>query len=176
MPISAMDAQASQSSVPIGPVLNLSPFDPTQATPTPTPAGTVFLDTFTNGALSYTTSTSNKYMGDGFKNTTLAGTTTYVSIRSYTFYMVSDAAVAYSDITARLTLWNNYNLNASSPVFSNAAAFFVVHLGSLVTPGSPVFFTGYRDGPPSVPIFGRRQRRELGVLAELPRRLGHRTY
>src|SRR5207253_3219020 len=46
--------------------------------------------------------------------------------------MVSAAVVAYTDIHARLALWNNY-VAANTPVFTNQAAFFDVDIGPLTT-------------------------------------------
>src|ERR1043166_625400 len=106
--------------------LNVSPADPAQASPTPTPPGSVvLLDTFTNGTVSFTSSVPRTYMGDGFTNNTLPGGTTYFQIRSYTFYMVSAAAVTYTDVHARLALWNNH-VQANTPVYTHQAAFFDV--------------------------------------------------
>jgi hypothetical protein len=121
----------------------LAPFNPTQATPTPSPAGAmVLLDTFTGQPTrNITTSIPRTYMGDGFIPATLPGGTSYVNVRSFTFYMTAAAVANYTDVHARLTLWNTYvQTGTAVPQFSNLAALFDVDLGPVnVTVPSALF-------------------------------------
>ena len=142
MPAQSLTAPL-QSSAAVNPITeNVLPVDPTQATPTPTPAGAmVLLDTYTNAtAFSITSSVPHTYMGDGFMNTVLPGGTTYFSIRSYDFFMASIAATAYTDIHARMQFWSTYVQTATAVnQFSNPAGFFDVDLGAFTTAASSFY-------------------------------------
>jgi hypothetical protein len=150
----SQDLPASANSGPI-PVLSAPiPIEPAQATATPTPAGAVvLLDTFNGRTVSFTGSTPRTYMGDGFTNSTLTPGTTYVSLRSYTFYMVAAVVANYTDIHARLALWDNYNAASATTVFANNNAFFDVDLGPVNITAAPVFFAVTVTALPPFPFF-----------------------
>ena len=111
-----------------------SPTATATATPTATPNPGTLLDTFTNSdTQTFTGSMPRTYMGDGFTNNTLPGNTASVQVNSFTLYMVAATTTAYTDVVARIQLWNTHN-GGATPVFSNAAGpLITVDLGPVST-------------------------------------------
>jgi hypothetical protein len=97
-------------------------------------AQTTLLDTFTNAqTVTFTGGEPRTYMGHAFQNNSLPAGTTSFQVTSLTVYMVSVAAVNYTDILARIQLWNTYN-GTTTPVYSNAAGpLITANLGPLNT-------------------------------------------
>jgi hypothetical protein len=97
-------------------------------------AQTTLLDTFTGSTGQHITGgTPRTYMGHSFTNNTLPGGTTHFQITSLTVYLVSTAAVSYSDIVYRLQFWNTVT-PAGATVYSNAAGpLLSLSMGPLTT-------------------------------------------
>ena len=129
-----------QNAIPLSPVGADRPQPIVLAEPTATPPGSfILLDTFTGRTVAFTGNTPRTYMGDGFTNNSLPATATYISIRSFTFYLYATANANYTDVHARLALWNNY-VATISPVFANYAALFDIDLGPLSVTSAPTFY------------------------------------
>ena len=102
-------------------------------------AQTTLIDTATNATNFAIASTPHTYVGDAFTNNALPANTTQFQVTGGSVYLASTTAATYTDIQARIQLWNTVTPTSTTAVFSNPLGLITVDFGGGTLAASSVY-------------------------------------